>query len=225
MHIIWHGQSCFQILASPHQKTNGGGQVCIAIDPFDETTGLKPPSFSAYLLLITHDHRDHNNKKAIKGDPLIVDGPGEYEAKDVYTVGVHSWHDEKDGKERGNNTIYVIEAEDMRVCHLGDFGQKELTAEQLDKIGDVDILMIPVGGAYTIDAKGANKVISQIEPRIVIPMHYHIPKLNPPAGGKLDGVDKFLKEMGKKSVESQQKLLIKKKDLPTEETNIVVLKP
>ena len=152
---------------------------------------------------------------------MIVDGPGEYETKDIYAMGINSWHDEKDGKERGSNAIYIIEAEEMRVCHLGDFGQKELTAEQLDKIGDVDILMIPVGGDCTIDAKGANKVISQIEPRIVIPMHYHLPKIKI----KLDGVDKFLKEMGKKSVEPQQKLLIKKKDLPAEETSIVVLNP
>jgi L-ascorbate metabolism protein UlaG (beta-lactamase superfamily) len=160
MHIIWHGQSYFQILAAPHQKTNGGGQVSIAIDPFDESAGLRPPSFSADVLLVTHDHHDHNNKKVIKGDPMVADGPGEYETKDVYIVGVSSWHDEKDGKERGGNTIYIIEAEEMRICHLGDFGQKELTAEQLDKIGDVDVLMVPVGGVYTIDAKGANKVIS-----------------------------------------------------------------
>ena len=214
MHIIWHGQSCFQILAARAKAE----QVSIAIDPFEATIGLKPPSFSADALLITHSHPDHNNKKAIKGDPLVIDGPGEYEIKDVFIEGIPSWHDEE-GKQL--NTIYVIEAEEMRLCHLGDFGQKELTTEQLDKIGDIDILMVPVGGVYTVDAKGAAKVIAQIEPRIIIPMHYHIPKLKV----KLDGVDKFLKEMGRKSVEAQPKLLMKKKDLPAEETSIVVLKP
>jgi len=217
MHIIWHGQSCFQITAA-RQKAE---QVSIVIDPFDETTGLRVPSLSADVLLITHDHHDHNNKKAVKGDPLVIENPGEYEIKDVYIQGIPAWHDEKEGKERGANTIYIIEAEDMRLCHLGDFGQKELETAQLDKIGDVDILMVPVGGVYTINSKGAAKVIAQLEPRIVIPMHYHIPKLKV----KLEGVDKFLKEMGKKSTEAQNKLLIKRKDLPSEETKIIVLKP
>jgi L-ascorbate metabolism protein UlaG (beta-lactamase superfamily) len=217
MHIIWHGQSFFQILAARAKAE----QVSIAIDPFDESTGLKPPSFSADILLITHDHSDHNNKKIIKGEPLTIEGPGEYESKEIYIMGIPSWHDEKEGKEKGANAIYVIDAEEMRICHLGDFGQKELTTEQIEKIGDVDILMVPVGGNFTLDAKGAAKVIAQIEPRIVIPMHYHLPNMKI----KLDGVDQFLKEMGKKTVESQPKLLIKKKDLPAEETNIVVLKP
>jgi len=217
MHIVWHGQSCFQITAARGKAEH----VSVVIDPFDEATGLRVPSLSADALLITHDHHDHNNKKAVKGDPLVIENPGEYEIKDVYIQGVASWHDEKEGKERGPNTIYIIEAEDMRLCHLGDFGQKELEASQLDKIGNVDILMVPVGGVYTINSKGAAKVIAQLEPRIVIPMHYHIPKLKV----KLEGVDKFLKKKKKKSTEAQQKLLIKRKDLPSEETKIIVLKP
>lgn len=217
MHINWHGQSFFQILAARVK----GEQVAIAIDPFDETIGLKVPSVSADILLITHGHYDHSNKKAVKNEPFVIEGPGEYEVKDVYIKGIISFHDENEGKERGLNTIYVIEVEDMRLCHLGDFGQKELTTDQLEKIGDIDILMVPVGGIFTIDAKGANKVISQIEPRIVIPMHYGLPGLKI----KIDEVDKFLKEMGKKSVESLPKLLIKRKDLTLDETKIVVLQP
>lgn len=216
MHIIWQGQSCFQIIVS----RNKGEQVSIVIDPFDESTGLKAPSMPADILLITHPHSDHNNKKAVKGTPFLIEGPGEYEVKDVYIQGMSAYHDETQGKERGQNTIYTLETEALRLCHLGDLGQKELTAEQLDKIGDIDILMVPVGGVYTIDAKGASKVIAQIEPRIVIPMHYYIPKLKI----KLEGVGEFLKEMGKKSIEPQDKLLIKKKDLTGEETKIVVLK-
>jgi len=137
----------------------------------------------------------------------------------VFIEGIPAFHDDKEGKERGLDTIYTIEAEEMRICHLGDFGQKELTPEQLEKIGDIDILMIPVGGVFTIDAKEASKVIAQIEPRIVIPMHYSVPKLKI----KLDGIEPFLKEMGRKSVEPQEKLLVKKKDLIEEETKIVVL--
>ena len=214
MHIIWHGQSFFQIQTS----LNKGEQTTIAIDPFDESTGLKPPSFQADVLLITHDHHDHNNKKAIKGTPFLIEGPGEYEVKEIAIQGIPSFHDEEEGKKRGSNTIYLIEMEEMKVCHLGDFGQKELTEDQLEQIGDIDVLMVPVGGEYTLDAKGAAHVISQIEPKIVIPMHYAIPKLKI----KLDEVDKFLKEIGKKSVVPQPKLLIKKKDLPSE-TQVVVL--
>ena len=214
MHIIWHGQSFFQIQTS----LSKGEQTTLAIDPFNEALGLKVPSLTADILLITHDHHDHNNKKAIKGTPFLIEGPGEYEVKEVFVQGIPSFHDEEGGKKRGQNTIYTIEVEEMRLCHLGDFGQKELTEDQLEQIGDIDVLMIPVGGEFTVDAKGAAHVISQIEPKIVIPMHYALPKLKT----KLDEVDKFLKEIGKKSAVPQPKLLIKKKDLPLE-TQVVVL--
>ncbi|OGZ20254.1 MAG: hypothetical protein A2654_00980 [Candidatus Nealsonbacteria bacterium RIFCSPHIGHO2_01_FULL_43_31] len=214
MHITWHGQSFFQLQTS----LSKGEQTTIAIDPFEETIGLNVPSFTADILLITHDHADHNNKKTIKGAPFLVDGPGEYEVKEIFVQGIPSFHDEESGKKRGINTIYTLEVEEMRLCHLGDFGQKELTEDQLEQIGDIDILMIPVGGEFTIDAKGAAHIISQIEPKIVIPMHYALPKLKI----KLDEVDKFLKEIGQKSVVPQPKLLIKKKDLPLE-TQVVVL--
>lgn len=216
MHIIWKGQSCFQIIAS-QQK---GEQIKIVTDPFGDDVGLKLPKLDADILLVSHNHYDHNNVKAVEGEPFLIENPGEYERKEIFVQGIASYHDEKDGKERGQNTIYTIEAEEMRLCHLGDFGQKELTPEQLEAIGDVDILMVPVGGIYTIDARGAAKVISQIEPRIAIPMHYYLPKLKV----KIDGLDKFLKEMGVKA-EPQEKLLIKKKDFTGEETKIIILQP
>ncbi|MFH1820576.1 MAG: MBL fold metallo-hydrolase [Candidatus Nealsonbacteria bacterium] len=214
MHIIWHGQSFFQIQISP----NKGEQVVLAVDPYDESIGLKPPSFAADVLLITHDHHDHNNKKAVRGTPFLIEGPGEYEIKDIFIQGVASFHDNVQGKERGSNTIYTIESEGLKICHLGDLGQKELTTEQLEALGNIDILMVPVGGVYTIDSKEASRIISQIEPRIVIPMHYHVPKLKI----KLDDVDKFLKEMGRKAVVPQPKLVVKPKDLP-QDISIVLL--
>ena len=221
MQIFWQGQSCFQINTTPGKNN----QINIVIDPFDESVGFKVPNLQADIVLITHNHPDHNNAKAVKGPggqaPFLISNPGEYEIREVYVQGIPAWHDEVLGKERGPVTIYTIDTEDLRVCHLGDLGQKELTDEQLEKIGEVDILMIPVGGVYTITASDAVKIIAQIEPRIVIPMHYAIPGLKV----KLDGVDKFLKEMGVKSVEPQQKLLIKKKDLPQEETKVMLLKP
>jgi len=220
MQIFWKGQSCFQIIS----QNGKNSQVLLVIDPFDEKLGLKVPKLEADILLISHSHFDHNNKKAVSSsypgqNPFLVEGSGEYEIKGIFIQGIHSWHDEKEGKERGENTIYTIEAEELNLCHLGDFGQKELSDEQLEKIGDVDILMVPVGGVYTIDSKGAAKVISQIEPKIVIPMHYQVPKLKE----KLEGVDKFLKAMGAKSAETQNKLSIKKKDLSPEGLKIVVL--
>lgn len=234
MQIIWHGQSCFQIIVSQGKNNqarlsfasrNLSGQVSIVIDPFDETIGLKFPKLEADILLITHNHHDHNNAKAVSGSPFLIKGPGEYEVKGIYVQGVPAFHDNSQGKERGTDTIYTIETEDLKLCHLGDLGQNELTAEQLEKIGDIDILMIPVGGFSTISAKEALKIMAQIEPKITIPMHYQIPKLNPPAGGKLDSLDNFLKMTGIKKLEPISKLSIKKKDISSEEAKIIVLKP
>jgi L-ascorbate metabolism protein UlaG (beta-lactamase superfamily) len=216
--IYWAGQSCFQISVS----TSKDHSADIVIDPFDESfTGLKFPNLSADILLVTHDHKDHNNINDIKGTPFVIQGPGEYEVKEVFIQGIPSFHDDKEGKEKGPNTIYLIEAEDLRFCHLGDVGQKLLTDEQLEKIDKVDILMIPVGGEHTIDSSMAQKIISQIEPKIVIPMHYALPKLKI----KLDEVSKFLKTMGKNSVTPQDKFVVKMSTLPKEGMEIVVLVP
>jgi len=217
MQIIWHGQSCFQIISSQGKNNH----VNIVIDPYSEDIGLKVPKLEADILLITHGHHDHNNIKAVAGTPFLINGSGEYEIKEVFIQGIPAFHDSSSGKERGVNTIYTIEAEELKICHLGDLGQKELTPEQIDKIGQVDILMIPVGGVYTISAKEAVKIMSQIEPNIIIPMHYQLPKLKL----KLDGLDKFLKTMGIKKLDSLPKLSIKKKDVLPEEAKIIVLQP
>ena len=216
--ISYAGQSCFQISVSNSRDHEAN----IVIDPFDEETGLKVPNFSADILLVTHDHHDHNNIKAVKGAPFLIEGPGEYEVKGVFAQGIPSFHDDKEGKEKGQNTIYTIEAEDIRFCHLGDLGQKQLTDEQVDKIGAIDVLMIPVGGEYTIDSSAAQKIIGQIEPKIVIPMHYSLPKLK----YKLDEVSKFLKTIGKPSTQPVDKLTVKTSTLPKEGAmEIVVLQP
>ena len=217
MTITWHGQSLFEITTS-RGKNN---QVSIVIDPFSEDLGLRIPKLEADIVLSTHEHYDHNNVKAVGGNPFLILGPGEYEIKEVFCQGIPAWHDDSQGKERGSVTIFTIEAEELRLCHLGDLGQKELTSEQLERIGEVDILMIPVGGVYTISAKEAVKIMSQIEPKIIIPMHYALPKLKP----KLEGVDKFLKIMGIKKIEPLNKLTIKKKELSEEEAKIILLNP
>jgi len=223
--ITWAGQACFQISVSNSMSAGRqakDNQANIVIDPFDEKIGLKTPHFEADILLVTHQHQDHNNVKDVRGSYFLIDSPGEYEVKGIFIRGIDSFHDDNQGKERGKNIIYTIEADDIRFCHLGDLGQKQLTSEQLEKIGSVDVLMIPVGGIYTINCHEAAKIIGQIEPKMVIPMHYELPKLNI----KLDSVDKFLKSMGKNSIEPQDKLTVKASSLPKEgETEIVLLKP
>lgn len=215
--ISWAGQSCFQISISNSKDHSAQ----IVIDPFEEKIGLKEPRFSADILLVTHDHYDHNNIKAIKGDPFLITGPGEYEVKGVFIKGIPAFHDESQGKERGKITIYTIEAEEMKFCHLGDIGQNQLTDEQLEEIGSVDVLMIPVGGVYTISGQEASKIISQIEPKIVIPMHYQLPQLKI----KLEDVKKFLKVIGKNSITPQEKFQVKQSTLPKEGMEIVLLLP
>jgi len=219
MQIVWKGQACFYITASRGKQE----QVRILIDPYEDSLGLKLSPQEADIVLVTHDHFDHNNVKAVKGDPFVINSPGEYEVKEVFVQGIQTFHDDVEGKERGLNTVYTITAEGITLCHMGDFGQKELTPEQVEKIGQVHVLMIPVGGTYTITGKEAGKIISQIEPAIVVPMHYALPRLKP----KLASVDEFLQAMGKKGLSEQQKLVLKEKDVAGEkdEVEIVVLKP
>jgi L-ascorbate metabolism protein UlaG (beta-lactamase superfamily) len=214
MNIIWHGQSFFEIST----KDTKNEELKIAIDPFDKSIGLKIPKVEAQILLITHNHSDHSNKKAINGNPFLIESPGEYETKGVYVKGVQGFHDDSQGKEKGKVVFYIIEVENIKICHLSDIGQKELTSEQIDQIGNIDILMIPVGGVYTLDAKQAANIISQIEPKIVIPMHYQVPNLNL----KLNSLDQFLKEIGSPNVEPQKKFKIKISDIPKETMQTVV---
>lgn len=216
--ITWAGQSCFHISTSISKDVSAD----IVIDPFDEKIGLKLPSLNADILLLSHNHPDHNHAKGVKGDPFVIDGPGEYEVKGVFVQGISAFHDDSQGKERGVNTIYTIEVENIRFCHMGDFGQKQLTDEQLEAIGRCDILMIPVGGKYTINGAEALKIIGQIEPKIVIPMHYALPKLD----ADIDGVEVFLKAIGKTSIEPVDKFTVKVSTLPADrDMEIIVLKP
>lgn len=212
MVITWYGQSCFKITS---------GDLTIAIDPFSKDIGLTPPRFRVDILLVTHEHYDHANAETIPEGAFLIKGPGEYEVKGVYVEGIPTFHDAKEGKERGINTVYKIVAEDIKLLHLGDFGEERLREETLDAVGDIDIVMVPVGGKYTLDGEGAAAAVKQIEPRFAIPMHYKIPGLRI----ALDGVDAFLKEMGAKNVEPQDRFAVKKKDIVDEDkTEVVLLK-
>ncbi|KKS66028.1 MAG: hypothetical protein UV34_C0002G0009 [Parcubacteria group bacterium GW2011_GWB1_42_6] len=211
MVITWYGYSCFKIQS---------GDTVIITDPFDKSIGLNPPRGQAHIVTVSHAHSGHNNVESITGEPLLINGPGEYETRGIGINGIFSYHDSKEGKERGVNAIYTFEVEGINICHLGDLGEKKLADEEVEKIGDVDILMIPVGGEKTIDAEEATEIINQIDPRIVIPMHYKIPGL----AGNLAPVEDFLKEIGAAKKEPQEKLTLKKKDLPQEDTEVVVMK-
>lgn len=212
MILTWFGQSCFKI-----QDKQGSEGITLVTDPFDKSLGLKVPNFEADIITVSHAHSDHNNVKALRGNPYIINCAGEYDVKGVSIQGVSSYHDEKEGKERGENIIYRLLVDSISIVHLGDIGHI-LDNKQLEILSGADILLIPVGGKYTLNAKKAVEVISQIEPRIAIPMHYKIKNLKV----DLDGVDKFTKELGIVP-KTEEKLKISKKDLPQEDMEYYIL--
>lgn len=213
MDIYWNGQACFKIKS----KT-----ATIITDPYDpEFVGLKmPKDMEAQIVSISHDHGDHNNKNGVTGGPVFFQGPGEYESNHISVIGVQSYHDKTKGSERGKNTIYNFTVEGLNVVHMGDFGQEALTQEQISEIGSCDILMIPVGGVYTIDGKAASEIVAQLEPRVIIPMHYKIDGLK----FDLEPVENFLKAMGVEAPDAIMKFSVTKDKLPEEPKVVVMLK-
>lgn len=216
MNITWHGQSCFKI----EEKVNGN-LVTVVTDPFDNSIGLRLPKLRADIVSVSHSHSDHNNSAAVEGiadkSPFVIDRPGEYETRGVSIFGIGSFHDKSEGAERGKSVMFKFDFDGLTVLHLGDLGTL-LSDQQLERLDEVDVLLIPVGGKYTINAKEAAEVVRQIEPRVVVPMHYHLPGLKV----DLDGVEKFRKEMGNKA-ETMPKLKISKKEMPSDETKLVIL--
>jgi L-ascorbate metabolism protein UlaG (beta-lactamase superfamily) len=214
MNIQYYGHSCFKITTKPAGR--GQQDVVIFLDPFDKSIGLRPPQGQADLVLVTHNHHDHNNVEAIKGDPAVINIPGEYSVKGVNIIGLTSEHGPTNNPVP--NTIYILDTEDIKICHLGDLG-KDLDEKQLEEIDGVDILMIPVGGNYTIDGKKAVDIVKKIEPAIIIPMHY---KMN---GSTVEITDekKFCNEMGNCPKEKVSKLNLKKKDLEGKSMEVVLM--
>ncbi len=199
--LTWWGQAMFTLVATDGTR--------IVLDPYSEI-GYQVPTaeeLAADVMTVSHEHPDHNNV-ALAGEAAVLRGLADGGWVDIdETFGdtrifsIEAFHDTSEGEERGLNTIFVIETGGLRIAHLGDYGETELTEDQLDDLGAIDILLIPVGGVFTIDAAGATAIVEQIGPRMVIPMHYGTPSLS--IG--LEAVDAFLegknaRELGSSTV-------------------------
>lgn len=212
MEITYFGHSSFKIK---------GKSTTIITDPFSDSIGIKFPKTEADIVTISHQHDDHNNPSNISNVKKTISGPGEYEIAGVSMIGVATYHDAVKGVERGKNTVFVYEIDGLRLAHLGDLGHK-LEEKQLEEMGDIDVLFIPVGGVYTIDSMVATEVAQTIEPNFIIPMHYQQAGLNPETFGQLEPVDAFVKQIGVTS-ETTPKLVLKE-TVSDEEQKIIVLK-
>jgi len=200
MEITWLGHSCFRIK---------GAHATLITDPYSPGLGYSLGKPTARIVTVSHNHPGHCFVDGVGGQPKVVSQPGEYEISDVLIIGIATFHDGEGGRKRGKNIVYLMEIDELAVCHLGDLGHV-LTNEQIEDIGNVDVLLLPVGGMSTINAPMAAEVVRQLEPKAVIPMHYKTPALN----RELEPVDRFLKEIGAKQVTSQPKISVTKSNLP-----------
>ena len=195
----------------------------VVTDPFDpKAVGMKFPKQEADVVTFSHKHPDHSYGAGVSSEALVIDWPGESDKLGVRITGYPTFHDKEKGAQRGENTIFKIEADDISILHCGDLGHI-LTDELVDEIGDVDILLIPVGGHYTIDAAEAVSVIHKIEPSIVIPMHYNHKDMDQKEYSELTGLEEFIKAYGSAPSETLDLLTLKKEDV-SEETKLIVMK-
>jgi L-ascorbate metabolism protein UlaG (beta-lactamase superfamily) len=210
MDVTWLGHGCFRLR---------GRNAAVVTDPYPPTIGLKLSRMDADLVTISHEHENHNYTQVVRDGAYEIHGPGEYEVAGVSVIGVPTYHDAEKGTKHGRNTVYLIEIDDVRVCHLGDLGHKLEDAEA-EAVASPDVLLVPVGGLTAMNAAQAAEVVRQLEPRYVVPMHYAIPGLKL----QLDPIDRFLKEMGVTAAEAQPKLAVQKSS-GEYDTKVVVLEP
>ena len=209
MDIDWFGHSCFRLRE---------GGITLVTDPYDKSIGYTLPRLRADIITVSHDAPDHSGAAAIKGEAKVLTRPGEYEISGVFITGIQTWRSGgSHGAAKEENTVFVYEFGDLTACHLGDLA-KVLTQAQVESLPSVDVLLVPVGGGDALDADDAAEVISLLEPRIVIPMHYRTEYVNLP----LDPIGKFLKEMGVAELAPQDTVRITRGQLP-DETQIVLL--
>jgi L-ascorbate metabolism protein UlaG (beta-lactamase superfamily) len=209
MEIVWLGHACFRIR---------GKEAAVVTDPCDRaSTGYSIGKPSADIVTVSKQDPAHAHVAGVGGTPRVLDGPGEYEISGTSVTGVATDHN--GAAAAGRNIAFVFELEDLRICHLGAI-RAVPTSDQVEEIGAVDLLLIPVGGGEAIDAPPAAETVSLLEPRLVIPMQYRTPVEKT----KLDGVDRFLKEMGAKAGEAHAKVAVTRSSLP-DETQVMVLNP
>ena len=213
MKVKWLGHSCFLITSDKGTK--------LITDPYTVGGGINysPIKESADIVTVSHDHSDHNNVSAVQGRPQIIKGSGIKNVSGIEFKGIVTYHDKSQGKERGGNTVFCFTLDSIKLCHLGDLGHL-LSQEQIASIGDVDILFIPVGGFFTIDADEATQVCAQLRPKVIIPMHFKTPKCAYP----ISDVNNFLK--GKENVTKwdTSEIEFRAEKLPAE-SEIIVLMP
>ena len=201
MRIRWHGHACFEV----------GNGVTVVTDPHDgKAIGIRKPDVSADIVLVSHDHFDHNCARIVKGEAKKIDFLGETTEKGVKIFGTNTYHDEVKGDKRGPNIVYKFIINNVNFCHLGDLGHI-LDDETAEEIGKVDVLFIPVGNVFTINGKNAWQVIDKIKPKIVVPMHYRVGGLSlsiRPLDDFLMGVDE------QKIVRVGNEIDFEKEDLP-----------
>ncbi len=200
MDISWLGHSCFRLR---------GSHATVITDPYSPTLGYTLGKPTARIVTVSHQHPGHSYVQGVGGEPKLVTVPGEYEVDNVLIIGIATFHDAEGGSKRGKNTVYLIEIDEVSVCHLGDLGHV-LTTEQVEELGNVDVLLLPVGGVSTVNPPMAAEVVRQLEPKVVVPMHYKTQAIS----WELEPVEKFLKEIGAKEVNSQPKLSFTKSSLP-----------
>lgn len=213
MKIKLLGHSSFLITSEKGTK--------LITDPFSPGWGLSysPIQEKADVVTVSHDHGDHSNSAAIQGNPQVVKGSGSKEIKGVSITGIPSFHDASKGSERGANTIFCFNVDGVKICHLGDLGHA-LSQEQISQIGQVDLLLIPVGGFFTIDAAAATEVYQKLKPKIVIPMHYKTAKCELP----ISGVEEFVKGKTNAKKAGTSEVEVNKNKLPAT-TEVWVLDP
>jgi L-ascorbate metabolism protein UlaG (beta-lactamase superfamily) len=207
--VTWLGHGCFRLR---------GRSAAVVTDPYPPTIGLKLQRLDADLVTVSHEHQNHNYTQVMR-DSYEIRGPGEYEVAGVSVIGVPTFHDAEKGAKQGRNTVYLIEIDDVRVCHLGDLGHS-LDDTEAEAISSPDVLLVPVGGRNAINAAQAAELVRQLEPRFVVPMHYAIPGLKL----ELDSLDRFLKEMAVTTSEAQPKLSVQSSS-GEYETKVIVLEP
>jgi len=215
MVITYYNASCFKVQS---------GDTVLLFDPPSKNSGFKTPRFQTDIVFISHNHENHNGHENIPSKteeaPFVITGPGEYEVKNTVIRGIKTFHDSDNGKKHGLNTAYVVNFENTRICHLGDFGEQELRPETQEALGEIDILLMPINGAI-VGAERAVKLINQIEPKIIIPMHYFAKNF------VLDkkALSDFLKEIGQEKANEMEKLTLRKKDIGDKKEEVTVLSP